>query len=466
MHNDQQAAGPGEQAYQVTETAFTRRENQKHMTTETCHAPCCEPAENPGIPDELRAHTVTIDGLTPYPNNPRRGDTDTIARSLQRNRQYRPIVINTGTHTGQPDTVLAGNHTLTAARNLGWAHIAATRIDVDHNAAARIVAVDNRTNDLAGYDDEALLALLADLPDLDGTGYDEDFLRDLEATVEPYAGGLTDPDDVPDPPAAEDAVTRPGDVWILGDHRLVCGDSNDKATLDLVTQGEKVGCLLTDPPYGMNLDADYSKMPAGSAKGKMNRTPTRHKQVAGDDRPFDASFLRSYFGQVKEQFWFGADYYRRTLSGDDIDGSWLIWDKRTEEQDDVIGSGFETCWSAQPHQRRLLRHYWCGAFGAPEARERVHPTQKPTGLLVDILTRWAPEALPVVDAFGGSGSTLIAAEMTGRPARVVELDPAYCDVIARRWQEHTGRTPVLRRDGHPDTGYDMTTGQPADPVGA
>lgn len=122
--------------------------------------------------------------LAPYHRNPRRGDVDAIAASLRRNGQYRPIVVNLGTHTGRPLEVLAGNHTLAAARQLGWDRIAATTVDVDDHQAARIVAADNRTADLGGYDDDVLIGLLQELPDLDGTGYEDADLDALLASMD------------------------------------------------------------------------------------------------------------------------------------------------------------------------------------------------------------------------------------------------------------------------------------------
>lgn len=142
------------------------------MTTE--HTPTHSLDVERYRPDELR----------PYHKNPRLGDVDAIARSLEINGQYRPIVVNLGRHTGRPLEVLAGNHTLAAARSLGWDRIAATTVDVDDHQAARIVAADNRTADLGNYDDAALLELLQELPDLDGTGYTDD---DLAAMLDPDA---------------------------------------------------------------------------------------------------------------------------------------------------------------------------------------------------------------------------------------------------------------------------------------
>lgn len=140
-----------------------------------------------GIPETLDRLTVPVDSLKPYPGNPRRGNVDSIVKSLERNGQYRPIVVNKRT-----SEVLAGNHTLLAARKLGWNEIAATFVDVDEDQAARIVLVDNRANDVAGYDDDELRELLESLPDLEGTGYDDAALAELiQSASQLDGGGLT-----------------------------------------------------------------------------------------------------------------------------------------------------------------------------------------------------------------------------------------------------------------------------------
>ncbi|MEV0370540.1 ParB/RepB/Spo0J family partition protein [Streptomyces sp. NPDC050636] len=133
----------------------------------------------PRIPASLADLAVPVDELAPYHRNPRTGDVDAIAESLSTNGQYRAVVVNKGTLTGRPNEVLAGNHTLKAAKHLGWDEIAVTWLDVDDNAAAKIVIVDNRTNDLAGYDTALLADILTDLPDLQGTGYDQEQLDQL-----------------------------------------------------------------------------------------------------------------------------------------------------------------------------------------------------------------------------------------------------------------------------------------------
>lgn len=324
----------------------------------------------------------------------------------------------------------------------------------DHEAHAAGVTL-NQATIAGGFNDVDLAALVTELAGVDAElvsilGFDDDQLAALLADPV-LAGGanelLTDPDAVV---ADAPALTQPSDLWVLGEHRLACGDSATASPFDALLQGEAVGCILTDPPYGISLETDYAPVKgsvAGQAFWGSSSAGRTYRPVIGDDRPFDASFLRSMFVAVAEQFWFGADYYRRTLSEDDMDGSWLVWDKRTEATDVVIGSGFELIWSAKGHKRDLLRFYWCGAPGAAENRNRMHPTQKPAALLSDILDRWAPASCVVLDPFAGSGSTLIAAHQTGRRARLVEIDPHYCDVICKRFQLATNVVPT--RDGEP-----------------
>jgi hypothetical protein len=201
-----------------------------------------------------------------------------------------------------------------------------------------------------------------------------------------------------------------------------------------------VEVVLTDPPYGIHLETDYTKMHTNSAN--------TYRPVLNDDRPFDASFLRDFYRSASEQFWFGANYYRRTLSSDDLDGSWLVWDKRTEQLDVVRGSSFELIWSAMKHKQDVLRFVWTGFLSTNnEEHQRVHPTEKPIALLSEIITRWTDRKAIVADPFAGSGSTLIAAHKTGRICYAIELDPHYCDLICARYQKETGDLPRLEATG-------------------
>ncbi len=185
--------------------------------------------------------TVPIASLRPHPRNPRRGDLEAVKDSLRHHGQYRPVVANE--RTGE---VLAGNHVLEAARELGFTDIAATFVDLSEEEAIKLVLVDNRTSDLAAYDDALLVELLEGLGDLSGTGFDEAALCDLldDVAPPPY-------EDEDLPPAPSEPRTQPGDLYRLGDHRLLCGDATDATDLDCLMAGDEAAQLWTDPPYGV-----------------------------------------------------------------------------------------------------------------------------------------------------------------------------------------------------------------------
>lgn len=378
---------------------------------------------------------VPIDALHEHERNARQGDIGAITQSLDAHGFYSVVIAQKSS-----GAIIAGAHRWKAAKAKGLTTLPVIWLDVDDRMASRIRVADNRTSDLATDDLSILSGVLADLEKnggLAGTGFDAD---DLDSMLAQFRDPLLDADEVPEPP--ETAVTKVGDLYVMGEHRLLCGDSAKVADLDRLIAGATIAAVLTDPPYGIDLDTDYRSMGTGSDKAFLKGvSPKQYRKVVGDDRPFDATALRAYFAKVKEQFWFGGDYYRRTLSDSDLDGAYLVWDKRNEDSDKGFGSGFELIWSAQKHKRDLLRHYFFGAFGT-DARDRVHPTQKPVPLLVEIIRRWVPPVGVVVDPFGGSGSTLIAAEQEQRTAYLMEIDPRYCDVIVGRWENATKRKAV------------------------
>lgn len=193
---------------------------------------------------------VDVDRLTPHPDNPRHGNVDVIVESVEANGFYGALVVQRST-----GYVLAGNHRLLAAQRTGLEQLPVTWVDVDDDRARRILLVDNRANDLADYDEEALADLLSGLPDLVGTGYtQEDLAALLEAGAEELPPALADPDRVPDIPV--EPVSKLGDLWLLGPHRLLCGDSTDPAAVLQVVDGATVTLIHADPPYGMGKEAD------------------------------------------------------------------------------------------------------------------------------------------------------------------------------------------------------------------
>jgi DNA modification methylase len=320
-------------------------------------------------------------------------------------------------------------------------------LDVNENEADVLLASVDPIGALAKTNADQLASLLGQIEtenaDLDS------LLRDLEKSIPTQiVDGETDPDDIP----TDDRIEKrcePGDLWIMGRHRLLCGDSTSADDMERAFALGDIGCVLTDPPYGISLDTDYFKII--ESKKIVNRNGGRqiigndYKRVLGDEKPFDASALSELFCDVEEQFWFGANYYRRSLGGTDLDGSWLVWDKRPsgwndggESIDDVFGSAFELIWTKQKHQQRVLRKQWAGFTARNRGMERSHPTEKPVDLLVELLERWSPNACGVADPFAGSGTCVIACEQTGRTCYAMEIDPQYCDVILARWEAFTG----------------------------
>lgn len=405
----------------------------------------------------MKVTTVPIEELTTYHRNPRRGNIGAIAESLERLGQYRPIVVNTGTHTGRPNEVLAGNHTLHAARDLGWETVDVVTVDVDEDTAARIVLVDNRSADLATNDDEVLAALLADLPDLAGTGYDQADL-DLLQAVSRSRAMVTDPDDAPEVP--DDPAVEPGQVWHLGPHRLLCGDSTDGLAVQAMMAGDHADCMWTDPPYGVSY--------VGKTKDALT--------IQNDGSGGLPELLAGSFAVATAALRPGAPVYvahadmaRVVFETAFVQAGWLfrqnlIWVKNTmvlgrsdyHYRHEPIMYGF-----TPGGEGRLGRggDRWYGdnaqtsVFEVPRpSRSEAHPTMKPVALITAALENSCPPGGIVYEPFGGSGSTLIAAHMTGRTARVVELDPAYCDVIAARWQAATGTLPRLEGGAEHDFG--------------
>ena len=256
-------------------------------------------------------------------------------------------------------------------------------------------------------------------------------------------------DEVPE--LKESSVTVKGDVWLLGDHRVMCGDSTLIDDVEKLMNGQKADMVFTDPPYGMFLDASYDKMFSNDKSHR--KTGNRFDNVKGDHEDFNPDFINNIFGlfgYCKEIFLWGADYYSEHLV-DKNSGSWTVWDKRCNDQmDKVVGNTFELCWSKAKHKRMVARIMWSGHHGMAkdDTKKRVHPTQKPVELI-----NWFFDCYPlkeknkVVDLFLGSGSTLIACEKTNRKCYGMELDEGYCDVIVKRWQEYTGQTAILESTG-------------------
>jgi len=270
---------------------------------------------------------------------------------------------------------------------------------------------------------------------------------DLSIFSEPDPDTETTGDD--DIPEKVKTITKLGDLWELGDHRLLCGDSTEAETVAKLMDGKKADMVFTDPPYGMNLDTDYSKMPSTKKEGNK-----KYSTINGDGKDFTPDLINTIFdnfGYCKEIFLFGADYYSEYLK-DKNKGSWVVWDKRVEEKfDRMIGSGFELCWSKAKHKRMLARINNTLFSGDPEARNKLHPTQKPTKLVNWFFEYYSlSNKIIIVDLYIGSGTTILSCEINNKKCYGIEIDPHYCDVTVQRyrnWCEDNDREPIIKRNG-------------------
>lgn len=383
----------------------------------------------------MKAELVPIDSLTFDPSNVRKhGEKNlaTIKSSLNRFGQQKPIVVDAN------GVVRAGNGTLMAAKALGWKEIAVVRSTLAGSEATAYAIADNRTAELAEWDDDALKQTLAALQIEDedlavATGFDA---KEIDALLAPDE--VTE-DEVPETPA--DPITKPGDLWLLGDHRLLCGDSTKAEDVGRLMAGAKAGMMVTDPPYGVNYDPE------------MRETAKSIGKIANDDR---ASWRDAWdlFGGDVAYVWHASLFTSVVLADLEAVGlrhvSMIIW-KKPYATFSMANYHWqhEPCWyCVRPSGSRN----WVGSpkestvwdmtqpkdpYGRSGEDKTPHPTQKPVEAMARPMRNHDHPL--VYDPFLGSGTTLIAAEQLGRKCYGMEISPAYCDVIVKRWETLTGR---------------------------
>lgn len=360
----------------------------------------------------LEIKYVSPQNLIPYENNAKLHDgnnVDNIAASINEFGFNNPVLLD------GDNGIVAGHGRVLAAIKLGLESV--PTVDLTHldsvQKRAYILADNKLAEDSVWNFDivsDELKALLDDDFDISLTGFDFDNIEEEPVKV------LTDEDEVPDPP--EEPVTRRGDIWQLGDHRLMCGDSTSVDDVELLMNGEYPAMIHTDPPYGM------------SAVSKSGVLSKNYKiDIIGDDNQDVAKnafkLIHSLYPDAK-QIWWGANYYCSVLPDSEC---WLVWDKNNG------GSDQTDCELAWANFRSVVRQFTM----ASEKTNRVHPTQKPVELMGWIIKRFKFDGGSIADFFGGSGSTLIAAEKAGKKSFLMEFDVAFCDVIIKRWENYTGR---------------------------
>jgi len=380
---------------------------------------------------------IKTETLIPYARNSRTHSEQQVAQIAASIREFgftNPVLIDA------ENGIIAGHGRVMAAQKLGRNDVPCLRLDhlTDAQKRAYVIA-DNKLALNAGWDDEMLRIELDELKavdfDLSLIGFDDDELGALLA--DKGTDGLTDEDDVPEVSDGEPA-TRLGDVWLLGNHRLMCGDSTDAAAVELLMDGRKAEMVFTDPPYGIA----YSSSKFDGNKAGVTNTRNKAEMILGDGEDFDPSFLTQMFKGAKEMFVWGYQYYPEKLGR----GGIIVWNKKQESEAANPHGDFELCWSRK-ERNKMCWLQWGGFKNKENGEPRLHTTQKPVALALWFFENWGKGLRLVVDLFGGAGFTLIACEKTQRDAYLMELDPKYCDVIVKRWQDFTGKQATLEATG-------------------
>ena len=387
---------------------------------------------------------LLVSSLIPYARNSRTHSEEQVTQIAASIREFgftNPVLIDSS------GTIIAGHGRVMAAKKVGLAEVPCLRLQ--HLSPSQIrayVIADNKLALNAGWDDEMLKAELLTLQEegfnTDLTGFSDDELNALLNSE--IIEGQTDPDEVPEPPV--EPITKLGDLWILGNHRLLCGDSTSIDSVNCLMNGDQANLLLTDPPYNVAYTGK-TKDALTIENDSMNNESFRQ-------------FLRDVYSTANSVMKDGAVFYIWHADSEGFnfraaafDVEWkvrqcLIWNKNS-----LVMGRQDYHWKHEPclyGWKDGAAHYWgsdrCQTtvlnFNRP-SRNGEHPTMKPVELFEYQIKNSSKPNDVVLDLFGGSGTTAIACEKTGRKARLMELDPKYCDVIVKRWEDFTGKKAVL-----------------------
>jgi len=397
----------------------------------------------------MQIKEVEVTALIPYAKNSRTHDDAQVAQIAASIKEFgwtNPILVD------GDKGVIAGHGRLLAARKLGMSKVPTIELkDMTEAQKKAYVIADNKLALNAGWDTNFLSLELQELKDQDFDltllGFDD---KELDALLAPETTeGLTDEDSVPDTPI--EPKTKQGDIYILGNHRLMCGDSISIDAVGSLMQEDLADLVFTDPPYNV----------AYSGRGENNLGTIKNDDMSDSQfEDFCRGFFGCYFAYMKALACIYVCHpdsqsapklaFEKTFAEQFKKSSTIIWMKQS------AGMGWQD-YRAQ-HEPILYgwkegkgKHFFCGdrtkttvwKIGRDAQTSYVHPTQKPVALPEEAIINSSKGSDIVLDLFGGSGSTLIAAEKTGRKARLMELDPKYCDVIVKRWEDFTGKKAVL-----------------------
>lgn len=398
-----------------------------------------------------KVQEISIKYLNPYSKNAKKHSNeqvDKICASIKEFGFLNPVLID------EEKNIIAGHGRVIAAEKLGMEKVPCLNVEgLSEEQYRAYVLADNRLTELGEWDMDLVNSELIELQELDFditlTGFDLELNLDDVSVVE---------DDFVETDTEEEPRAKYGDIYKLGNNRLMCGDSTNISDIEKLLDNNKIDMIYTDPPYGMNLDTDYSSMVNNLdfAKEKSFRGGKKYSQGIVDD--FNPEMINTILAlDIKETFLWGADYFAELLPNKN-DGSWIVWDKRANGNDDIeedyssdkmYGSCFELCWSKNKHKRDIARVKWAGVFGTEKEfdHKRHHPTQKPVKLSEWFIKKYSNENDKILDLFGGSGSTLIACEQLKRECYIMEYDAHYVDVIIQRWENFSGQKAELINKG-------------------
>lgn len=380
-----------------------------------------------------------INELKPYENNSRTHDESQIKQICESIKEYgwtNPVLID------ENNMIIAGHGRVEGGKKLNIKEVPCIVLSglTDAQKKAYVIA-DNKMALNAGWNEELLKTELENLKELDFdlelTGFNIDELDELFKQDEEEKEIIEDDFDI-EPP--EKPKAKLGDIYQLGNHRLMCGSSTDIDMVNKLIDNNKIDLVYTDPPYGINIVNDKGKVGAGNLA--KNRT---YLEVKGDDTTETAQeFYNTCVALGIEKFilW-GGNYFIDFLP---FSPSWLIWDKRIDMNSNNFADG-EMAWCSFKTPVRIYHQLWNGMIREGEHEDRVHPTQKPIRIQTEILKDFTNENDNILDGFGGSGSTLIACEETNRNCFMMEYEPHYVDVIIKRWENFTGEKAVLLNEG-------------------
>lgn len=377
---------------------------------------------------------LKIADIVPYDKNPRKNDgaVDAVAESIKQCGYCAPIVID------EDNVILAGHTRLKALKKLKYKECECVRkVGMTEEQKRKYRLLDNKTNELAEWDIDLLKG------ELDGLDFlDFDFGFDIGIESEPQA--IVE-DDAPEVDTQAEPITKLGDIWQLGNHRLMCGDSTDAGTVATLMDGKKADMVFTDPPYNVDYSNADRPKPSKHDLGKIKN------DVMNDDEFYN--FLVEVYKRLDENtnenssfyIWYASinsiPFLRAVEETNIKNNQQIIWKKPM-----LLGRG-KYQWAHEPcifaikgspyfTQDRTKTTVW--DFGGYDKSKNVHPTQKPLFLPSEAIKNSSKKGNIVLDLFGGSGSTLIACEQLNRKCYCMELDPKYCDVIVKRWENFTG----------------------------